>query len=336
MTERKIYFLHLLGVTLICGLTQAQTAQPASQQNPFQCHVTHLPTSWEFYSPPGAIENNNAQFADIGDATLDLRFRNSEAAPIQALSLVVEYIDADEKVIVRVPMFAQVNPAVAKIPPNQFKPADAWGSPLAPGDAGLMVGDELGMRTGRCPVRARVTFARVHFADGSVRTYSSPDWRLGPSPYMVPRLPDTVPELPVQAPVSLLAKIKIGASGTVLDVVAEEPADPRLVGWIRDRIMQDWKFHPALLNGNPGDSELTALFLINAKGMTKFVESKPILRPITLIRFVWAHDLSAQMSGADRLTVMYGLWPEGTILDLQFQNLLSQVHPAAGIDYNAR
>jgi len=130
---------------------------------------------------------------------------------------------------------------------------------------------------------------------------------------LIPTLPETIPELPVQPPVSLLAKLKISATGDVLDVVPEEPKNLKLVDWIRDRMRQNWKFHPALLNGKSTDSELTVLFLIYARGMIKFAETKPMLHPITVIHFFWSHDLFAQVSAMDRWTVTYGALHEGTI-----------------------
>jgi hypothetical protein len=323
--RRKIHICFLLCVSLISALAQAQTEPPNREQSPYQCHVVHLPTSWAFDNPPGIIESSNAWFSDIGWATLDLRFRNGEATAIQALALVVESIDAEEEVIDRVPMVSHVDPSVAKIPPNVLKPADAWGSPLSRGDAELMTGDTFGIRTGRCPVRARVTFARVHFTDGSVRTYSSPEWRLGPSPALVPTLPEATPDLPVEPPVSLLAKLKISASGRVLDVVPEESADPRLVEWIRGRMKPDWKFYPAFLNGKPTDSELNVLFLIHAKGMIKFAENRPVLQPVTLIQFIWSRDLYPQTGEADKLTVMYGFLREGSAPNLPFQEFVSRL-----------
>jgi len=326
MREGKVDLSHVLLVLLISGLASAQVPERLSpEQSHYQCAVTNIPTSWAFDDAPGSIERSNAQFAESGEGSLDLRFRSRQSAQINALALVVEYLDTEGQVLVRVPMFARVNPAVAKIPSNVFRPADSWGEPLSSGDEALLVGDSVGIRIGRCPARARVTFANLQLSDDTTRTYSSRDWTLGPTPVIVPRLPDALPEFPVQPPVSLLAKLQISASGTVLDVLAEEPADPRVVGWIRDRMMQDWKFHPAILNGNATDSEIKVLFLIHAKGMPSFVEKKPVLQPVTLIRFAWKHDLFPTVTDADRLTVSYGSSIEGTTNDFPFQKFLSQI-----------
>jgi hypothetical protein len=127
-----------------------------------------------------------------------------------------------------------------------------------------------------------------------------------------------LPPLPVQPPVSLFAKVRISASGDIVDLVPDTNSDARLAGWLRDVMGKDWKFHPATLNGQPIESELNVLFQINAKGMTEFVENHPILKPVTLIRFVWTRDVSSSDAG-DRLMAMYGVLTEGSSPAASFQ-----------------
>jgi hypothetical protein len=298
---------------------------PNTERSTYDCHIADLPTSWAFDDHPGVVVAHSAMFGELGQTAIDLHFRSTETSPIQSIALVLEYTDAGQETIDRVPIFAAVKPAMAKTPLNVLAPADAWRTALLPGDSATMSAVTNGIRTGHCPVRAQVTFASVQFTDGSVRIYSSPEWRLGPIPTLIPTLPEVIPDLPVEAPASLLAKLTINASGEVLDVAPAEPADPKLVDWIRSRMGPDWKFHPALLDGKPTDSELNVLFLIHAKGMTKFPETRPVLHPVTLIRFLWSHDLSPQTSATDKLMVMYGFLQEGSAPDYPFKGFASQV-----------
>ena len=122
---------------------------------------------------------------------------------------------------------------------------------------------------------------------------------------------ENVPDLPVQPPVSLLATVKISASGEVLDVIADDRADSSLVTWVRELMQKGWKFHPAILNGQPIESELHTLFQIYAKGTTRFVERDPVLKPVTLIRLLWTRD-AYHTNEPNRLTVMYGVLTEST------------------------
>ena len=307
MVPRTWAVCFVLCAAMSGGLAQEQKAAP------YDCRVANLPTVWAFDNPPGTIERNNAAFGESGRAWLDFQFRNRESTSIQALTLIVEYADKEDEIIDRVPFVGTVTQGITDSLPFVLSPSQAWKNALSPGDSARMERVSDGIRTGRCPVRARVTFASLRFTDGTLRTFSSPQWQSGPVPTLIPTLPETIPELPVQPPVSLLAKLKISAMGDVLDVVSEEPESLKLLGWIRDRMRQDWKFHPARLKGKSTDSELTVLFLIHSKGMIKFVESKPVLQPITLIQFYWSHDLFGQVNAMDRWTVTYGALQEGSI-----------------------
>ena len=292
---------------------QAQVQQSLPAQDPYDCVVRDIPTAWAFDTPPGSIENSSASFSAVGWDTMNLGFRNEQAVQIEALQLVLEYFDKAGNLVVRVPMYAHVNRAVAHVPSNSLKPSGDWGAPLRKGESELMVGEEQSIRTGHCPVRSVVTFANAQFTDGTVRTYSSPEWRLDASIKAVPML-ERIPELSVQPPVSLLAKLRVDAAGNLVAIVPNADTDPRLVGWVRNVIGRGWKFHPAILNGRPIDSELDVLFEIHAKGMAHFVETDPVLKPITLIRFVWTHDISsAHDASPDKLTVMCGILTEGTV-----------------------
>lgn len=294
------------------GQRARKFAPPVS--GPYECRGTDIPTSWAFDNPPGLIERNNAIFTDVGRTTVDFVFRNRETSPLQSLALVMEYIDAQDEVIDSLTIVATVKPGIQEAPPNILSPSDAWKSALLPGNSARMVGVKDGIRTGRCPVRALITFATIRFLDGTKRVLQSPGWQLPAIPKQVPRLPDTIPEFPAELPATVLARLRISASGGVIGVVSEETVNPSVVAWIRGR-MEDWKFHSALVDGKPADSEFTTLFLIHAKGMVKFSEEKPILQPVTLIQFIWSRDLFQQTAARDRWTVMYGLLEEGTVPD---------------------
>lgn len=286
----------------------------------YDCHVTDLPTGWRTGTSPGNIEHNNVSFGESGRSSIELNFRNGGPDAIEKLALVVEYFGVDGGLVDRVPVVGGVIPGIPDTPPSVLSPAQAWRRALTTGDVARMVTVKDGVRTGHCPVRARVTFAAVQFSDAKVKVFSSSGWQLAPVPTVVPRLPENIPDLPVPTPVPLIAKLRVSASGRVLDVLNEE-ADPRLVNWVRDR-MKDWKFHPALVNGSPTDSEFMVLFRIHAKGMLRFPETQPILQPITLVQFFWSHDLFPDTAGRDRWTVMYGPLNEDTVVEYPFSEWL--------------
>jgi len=310
-------------ISVTSVLAHGQIGATNTQRSAYDCHVDNLPTSWRFDDPPGTIEAHHVRFGELGQTSIDLRFRNGQAIPIQALALVVDYLDAKARIIDRVPLVAAVNSTSGGKPPHLLSPANTWKNALSQNDSEVIVAVADGIRTGICPARAEVTFAHVQSNNGSVQTFSSPGWRLGPTPAMIPATSRTAPRLPVDAPASLLAKLKINASGEVIDVAPEESADPKLVEWVRGQMGRNWKFHPALLNGRPTDSELSIEFLIYAKGMTEFPDVKPLMQPITVIRFIWSHDLFPQGSAVDRLAVVYGSLLEGSIPSLSFEEFVS-------------
>jgi len=268
------------------------------QPSPYSCRIDELPTSWAFDNSPGEIEQNNAVFGELGQTTIDFHFRNREPSAIQALMLVMEYADGQGRIIDQVPVSAAVGDKTLDSSPNVLAPIQSWKRAVLPGASALMGAVKEGIRTGSCPVRARVTFARAQFTDGTVRTFSSPQWRVGPMPRAIPTLLEPIPPVPVDPPISLRARVKISATGQVADILSD------------DRDQPDRSFRPALLNGEATDSEFDALFLIHAKGEIHFHESEPLLAPVTLIQFFWIHDLQPDSGGADRMTVMYGFLPE--------------------------
>jgi hypothetical protein len=298
----------------VWGVPAHALDKASPKPSPYSCSIEQIPTSWAFDNAPGEIEQNNAVFGELGQTTIDFHFRNREPSAIQALMLVMEYADGQGRIIDQVPVSAAVGDKPLDPSPNVLAPIHSWKRAVLPGASALMGADREGIRTGSCPVRARVTFARAQFTDGTVRTFSSPGWRVGPMPRAIPNLSETVPPVPADPPVSLRARVKISATGQLADILSDDQDQPKVLAWIKDR-MRDWSFRPALLNGEASDSEFDALFLIHAKGEINFHESEPLLAPVTLIQFFWTHDLHPDSGGADRITVMYGFLPEGSQME---------------------
>jgi hypothetical protein len=314
--------LSKLAATIVLAIvTLGGVVAEAQPGNPYECRVSEVPTSWAFGSPPGTISQHSAIFGDSGQDSIDLQFRSEERKAISALGLILEYEDATGEIIDRIPVVAGASSSPVSVPPNVLTPDGVWKDALPQGGFVTLTAVKNGVRTGRCPVRAKVTFAKIRFADGSTRTFSADHWGLGPVPMMIPTPSESTTELPVEPPVAMLAKLKISSSGSVVGVLPEEAGNSRLADWIRARIGR-WQFHPALLDGKPVDSELSVLFLIYAKGMTTFPETSPVPQPVTLIRFVWSDALESQTAAPDRLTALYGSLTEGSIATYPLKNFI--------------
>lgn len=323
MLLRNLALRLLVCVGIGGGVARGQQRVPSYDSNAYECHVSDLPTSWTFDSAPGTIEQNDANFGETGHATLDFLFRNTNSPPIKALALVVEYIDSVGEIVDRVPIAGSVSGGSLDTPPDVLSPANSWRHALSPGDATTMVAVRDGIRTGRCPVRARVTFAVIHFLDGSTRRFSCSGWQVGAIPILIPSQPKAIPDPPIELPVSVLAKLKISASGNVVDIVSEQVASSKLLGWIRSQL-KGWKFYPSLRDGKPTDSEMTTLFLIHAKGKMRFDERYPILKPVTLIQFFRSDDLFDQTNSTDKWSVVYGFLQEGSVSDFPLAGFIEK------------
>lgn len=299
----------------------------SDEARPYYCYARDLPTSWAFEPPPLLIEQHEVYFFETGRTLVSLRFRNTGKLSIQALALILSYVDERGEAIDEVPVAG-----VTKMPPEGFdspfpvslselhlagvQDREHREHALRPRGSARVAGSRDGTRTGNCPARAKVTFLRLQFTDGTARTYSSPGWHLGPIPRRIPEVPTTFRPLSVNRPSSIVARVKIGASGDVADVVPDNSNNhPEVLRWIRDFMKQEWKFHPAVLGGTPVDSQLTVLFRFPAGATLEFPEVEPILSPVTLIQFFRRHDLHPNDYTGSDLVVMYGQADEGTLAE---------------------
>jgi hypothetical protein len=298
------------------------------QSRPYYCHVEGLPTSWVFGSPPGAIEQHEIYFWETGRASASFRLRNLGRARIEGAALILDYVDSRGQTIDEIPVAGTTKTAAEKFRPpfsverswvyqKGVQEAEHWEGAVPKGGSVRVAGSRDGIRTGHCPVAAEVTFAKLQFADGSRRTFSSPTWHLGPTPRRIPEVPTTFRPLPaLNRPLSLLATMKISAAGKVADVIPDDRNNqPEVLRWIRDFMRQEWEFHPALLAGAPVDSQLIVLFRFPADATPAFPETTPMLSPVTLIQFFRKHDLYPNNYTGSDLVVMYGQAEEGSVVD---------------------
>jgi hypothetical protein len=265
--------------------TWARSREDADSSK-FFCRSEALNTTWAIANPPLAIDQSRIEFTETGTSYIDLRARNVEASPVEALALVIEYADKLGQVLERVPVAAATEQASEQFrPPFPLQHTNGpWTKPLLPGDSVRVQGIRDGVRTASCADSARVTFAMVQFGDGTTKTFSSAGWQLGPTPQVIPVVPAFPSDL-VEAPIALLARVKISASGQILDVIPLDQEQSPALNLIRDQMRQDWKFNPALYDGRPTTSDLIVLFRIHSERTLAFSETRPSPSPLILIDF---------------------------------------------------
>ncbi len=254
----------------------------------YYCRVSDMPISWRTNGHPVQIAHSDAVFTGLGTTTPGLDVRNTQAASITNLALVVEYVD-EEGHTVATATAAGAAPGFEKAirTPFPVEEVKAWKQPLDPGQTERIDGFNAGARTITCPVAARVTFAIVRFKSGTVQQYASAGWRVGPLPRIVPELISACP--PVQSGlVEIPAKLRISAAGDVLGIAADTRNYLTVLGWITAQVGQ-WKFHPALIDGQPKDSEVDLEFVVHGSAEPN-LSAISSSAPAILIQFFPARD----------------------------------------------
>jgi len=147
---KKVIPCFVLCVLIASELARAQNGPRTDQRQAlYSCRVEQIPTSWSFDNPPGEIKHNGIVFGDLGLATLDFRFYNLATVPIEALVLVMEYIDSQGKTIDRVPVAATTEGAATRFQsPFAVEGTERWKATLSPGDTVLMGGVRTGTKDG--------------------------------------------------------------------------------------------------------------------------------------------------------------------------------------------
>jgi hypothetical protein len=305
-----------LFVIVVAQIVLAQPNRPLEQPSRDACVVEQIPTEWASDTPLGVIEQHSVVFTNMGRVEPTFVFRNLQTVAVQALALTLDYLDKQGRTIDRVPIVASTEQALKGFRvPFAAEETHRWENAIAPGGSALIGGIKDGIRAASCPSRAVVTFALVQLADGKNQSFATPGWRLGPIPIRVPEISHASLPPRIDPPVSFAAEVIIEASGDVIDVVSDETKEPKLLDWTRDYLKKDWKFHPALLDGHPVSSTINVLFLFHAKG-TVTSSSIDIPRgPVTMIHFLWTHDVIPNDDEPDRWTVMYGFRNENSTVE---------------------
>lgn len=283
---QALRLLFLLSAAASVALCQKTDQSSAQSLNPYQCLVQELPVVMAVQAPPGKIEQNRVMFTEAGTCAADFYFRNLEAVAIEGLAVIIEYIDAKGLIIDRVPAIGVTERAAKGFrPPFPIERVyPDWKEPVLPGETGRVKGIKNGIRTGVCPNQAAVKFVMVQFSNGAVQTFSSPGWQLGPIPKYVPEH-FSFPSKLIATPLALRAKVKMSASGQVVDVVSVDREHLQILGLIRDQMKRKWPFNPAVYEGQPAESELSVLFRFHADRTADFSEDKELAAPVTLIEF---------------------------------------------------
>ena len=179
---------------------------------------------------------------------------NKSTRAIQDISLVVEYLDPSGTPILTMPFRAVVgrltdNLAVevanvyrmrTAFPPNSFRSIQGTSSTVI----------------SSCPARAKVTFIRVVFDDGSVLEDAREEWHQDSAPECVSRPFDGAPLfIDDKSRIGYGLRVFISSAGTVSSIESVD-GNPTAVSSPLVKFLRAWKFQPAMRQGKPIDTEL--------------------------------------------------------------------------------
>lgn len=266
---------------LLLGLAAIESVAVA--QDHYYCHIDNMPVSWKGISQPVKIAHSSAVFLELGTAVPELDVRNTQTSAITNLDLVIEYLDEKGDVVDTAAIggaaagFENAMPA-----PFSLENTETWKGPIEPGEIARVQGMSNGNRTVTCPVSGQITFVMARFRGGALQRYGSAGWQVPPLPRIVPELDSACPALQsgiLQIPV----KLKISNAGDVIGVSQSSVRDPGVLAWAVDQ-MKRWKFHPALVDGQPKDSELNVDFVFHGSPEPNLAAISPAT-PSVLIQF---------------------------------------------------
>lgn len=235
------------GVRIISALLSGAAI---GQEDRFACKARNITTVWGFANPPISIDKHSVEFTDTARSTVAFYVRNQTTSRIRSLAMVMSYIDNKGRVIDEIPAAVVTGSQEAEDThqlPFPVEEVQSWRSTLAPRSEAVVSGIYDGIRTGICPVRAKVTFLRVAFDGQAPAEFSSPGWEVRPIPRAIPPVPDTIAK--VNPPIFVNAEVTIGSSGAVEELVGSESDKTEALNWLREYLTQNWKFYPALRDG---------------------------------------------------------------------------------------
>ncbi|HLH10001.1 MAG TPA: hypothetical protein VKW78_22385 [Terriglobales bacterium] len=259
---------------------------------------------------PGTLDHHQMKYLRDGTTIPVVEFRNAGASDVRGVALVLEYSNANGDPVSRIPMVGSVAGGITVPFPSQE--LQIWDQQTKVGENVLLAPSFMGGMMRTCPVKATLSYARVVYSDGHFLTFEKPGWRVDALPKLIPEVPKELARN-VPLPFTTTVQVSIDRTGKVTDVV-EVPTElmPRennsnAFRWAKSFLLDQWKFYPAVVDGNATESVLTYTVVAYSGAWTQIPE--PEQDDEYLIRLVQKQD------GSDRggILVYYGENPEDTV-----------------------
>jgi hypothetical protein len=217
------------------------------------CSVDNIPVSLSIGGVPLKIGNAGYLSTSEGPVNVKVEVTNELPLSIEHLALVLEFQNDNSESLGQVPFIGGLSsPPQKQNWPFHAEYHDPFSVPLKAGENHYIRGISTTIST-TCPTRARVLYVGVELSDKTQKSWSSPDWVLGP---ILNFFPGTVTTMNgISIPSTLIFRAKIDERGNVVGTQPDSgsPSDFNTLDILKAKT---WEFFPAIKNGIPVESEL--------------------------------------------------------------------------------
>jgi hypothetical protein len=256
--KRQAWLALYVFVFLPVGLNTANASDVASDAD--YCKVSSLPL--DSSDALSAIRLSRTSFFGITREYSTASFELTSLSPvsIERAAVIVEYLDASDKVVVRIAFYATSTDEGLHQPPFALPSPQHLDKVIGPSDRVILVGTNP-LTSLVCPTKGRVIFERVWLSNGT-QEGSSSSVDLDVLPDVLPSYFDST-GCPLSSPLDVVAQFKIKPSGEASIVSVEGANRGQLPCLFRE--LRLWTFTPALRNGFPVESDVKVLIRLHSR-----------------------------------------------------------------------
>jgi hypothetical protein len=252
-------------LSLLCGLVCLLTGPGAASAveitaDAGDCKVSSLPLD-----PSNALAGTRLSRTSFFGVTREystasIELINLSSVSIDRVAVIVEYLDASHKVVLRIPFYAtSTDEHLSHLPFPA--PSPQFLDKVAGSTEHVVLVGESPLICSVCPTKGRVVSERAWLSNGTEENFSSP--------VDLDVLPDVLPAYfdsggcRLSSPVDVLVRLKVKPSGEASSVSVEGETPGQFACLTRE--LRFWTFTPALRRGIPADSEVELLLRFHSK-----------------------------------------------------------------------
>ena len=193
-------------------------------------------------------------------STASIELINLPSVSIDRVAVIVEYLDASDKLVLRIPFYATSTDENLSHPPFSLPSPQFLDKVVGSSERVVLVGNGP-LISSVCPTKGRGVFERAWLSNGTEENLSSP--------VDLDVLPDVLPAYfdstgcRLSSPLDVLVRLKIKTSGEGGSVSVEGETQGQFACLTRE--LRLWTFSPALRRGIPVGSQVEVLLRFHSK-----------------------------------------------------------------------